>query len=97
MEHLVKHNGIFYVPIAVIHDADRGWIKSSWLSKCAKSNKVPSFKGSDIGVNATKRGDTGKPVRGRAGKYYILDDALNLLPQDKVPEAPLVPQQLAAI
>ena len=72
MEHLVKHNGIFYVPISLIHDDDRGWIKASWLSKCANRDKVPSFTVSDIGVNAPKRGDTGKPVGGSAGKYYML-------------------------
>ena len=53
------------------------------IEVCKKKYNDPSFPGSDIGVIAPKWLDTGAPIGGRAGKYYILDDGLNILHPDK--------------
>mmetsp|Transcript_48799 Transcript_48799/g.86928 ORF Transcript_48799/g.86928 Transcript_48799/m.86928 type:complete len:196 (-) Transcript_48799:759-1346(-) len=89
IEHLIQYNGVFYVPIAVIIDESRGWIKASRLSKCAKARNVPSFSGQDIGGPTTKQASTGKPIGGQAGKYYILDGVLTLLSPEKAGAAKL--------
>ena len=56
IEHLVKHNGVFYVSMAIIYDESRGRFKNAWRSKCAKKNDVPVFSGSDIGVTPPQTG-----------------------------------------
>ena len=89
MEHLVKYNGVFYVPIAVIPDESRRWVKAPWLSKCAKAKNVLSFSGQGIGVPTPKRPSTGEPVGGRTGKYYILDEWFTRLSPGTAAEARL--------
>ena len=48
MEHLVKHNSGFYVPMAVVYDESRVIIPH---------NSVPVLSGSDIGVTPPERAD----------------------------------------